>query len=147
MIVLAFPEGYVPDDCKPYPIRAKTFKGRVVAFWRFGEGNADIQWTMRQSKTDLANEVIQINKKAVSEPNPIIGAVRVVDPGPWPGPVRQNGTPPWERISIFAFGVIFVIALLLLAIFFPEPTPFQYQVFRIVLALAAAGVAALIPGL
>jgi hypothetical protein len=49
-------------------------------------------------------------------------------------------------IAIFAFGVVFVVALLVLAIAFPEPTPFQYTVFRIVLALAVAGVAALIPG-
>jgi hypothetical protein len=51
-----------------------------------------------------------------------------------------------ERYLAFAFGVIFVIVLLVLAIKFPEPTPFQYTVFRIVLALAAAGVAAMIPG-
>jgi hypothetical protein len=49
-------------------------------------------------------------------------------------------------IAVFAFGVVFIVTLLVLAIAFPEPTPFQYTVFRIVLALAAAGVAALIPG-
>jgi hypothetical protein len=38
------------------------------------------------------------------------------------------------------------VALLVLAVVFPEPTPFQYQVFRIVLTLACAGVAAVIPG-
>jgi hypothetical protein len=37
--------------------------------------------------------------------------------------------------------------LLVLAIFFPNPTDFQYFIFRTVIALAAAGVAALIPGL
>ncbi len=46
----------------------------------------------------------------------------------------------------FAFGVAFVIAILILAIAFPEPTKFQYTVFRIVLALAAGGVAAMFPG-
>jgi len=55
--------------------------------------------------------------------------------------------PLWERIAIFAFGAIFVVALLLLAVVFPKPTPFQYTVFRIVLALAAAGVATLVPGI
>jgi hypothetical protein len=34
----------------------------------------------------------------------------------------------------------------MLAVIFPQPTPFQYTVFRIVLALAGAGIAALIPG-
>lgn len=52
-----------------------------------------------------------------------------------------------ELISIFAFGLVFVATLMAIAIRFPEPTPFQYTVFRIVLALAAAGIAALIPGL
>jgi hypothetical protein len=42
--------------------------------------------------------------------------------------------------------VVFVVALLVLAIAFPNPTPFQYNVFRIILALAAAGFAATIPG-
>ena len=37
--------------------------------------------------------------------------------------------------------------MLAIAIFFPEPKPFQYLIFRIVLALAAAGFAAPIPGL
>lgn len=51
-----------------------------------------------------------------------------------------------ERIAVFVFGVLFVILLIVLALFVPKPTPFQYTVFRIVLALAAAGVAAFIPG-
>lgn len=51
-----------------------------------------------------------------------------------------------ERIAVFVFGVVFISAMLVLAIKFPEPTPFQYDVFKAVLALAAAGVAAMIPG-
>ena len=51
-----------------------------------------------------------------------------------------------ERFLAFGFGVIFVVVLLILAIKYPNPTPFQYTVFRIVLALAAGGVAAMIPG-
>jgi hypothetical protein len=51
-----------------------------------------------------------------------------------------------ERIAAFAFGIVFVIVLLVLAVLHPNPTPFQYTVFRIVLALAAGGVAAMIPG-
>ncbi len=51
-----------------------------------------------------------------------------------------------ERVAAFAFGTLFVVVLLFLAIFHPNPTPFQYTVFRIVLALAAGGVAAMIPG-
>ena len=47
----------------------------------------------------------------------------------------------------FFFGLSFVSALLVLAIWFPQPTPFQYTVFRITLALAAAGIAGIIPGM
>lgn len=60
---------------------------------------------------------------------------------------------PWirrvvtERLAVFVFGVIFVTALLVLAVVIDHPTPFQYTIFRIVLALAAAGVATFIPGL
>src|SRR2546426_10916784 len=52
-----------------------------------------------------------------------------------------------EIIAAFSFGVAGVIVLILLAIIFPNPTPFQYLVFRIVLALAGAGVGAMIPGI
>jgi len=45
-----------------------------------------------------------------------------------------------------ALGVAFIVTLLVLAIKFPHPTPFQYNVFRIVLSLAAAGEAAVVPG-
>ena len=51
-----------------------------------------------------------------------------------------------EKHLAFMFGVVFVIVLLTLATLVPNPTPFQYTVFRIVLALAAGGVAAMIPG-
>lgn len=51
-----------------------------------------------------------------------------------------------QQILAFGFGVAFVIALLVLAVAIPSPTAFQYTVFRVVLALAAAGVAAMIPG-
>lgn len=51
-----------------------------------------------------------------------------------------------EKLFTFVFGVIFVVVLLIIAIKFPEPTPFQYTIFRITLALAAAGVATMLTG-
>lgn len=51
-----------------------------------------------------------------------------------------------QIICAFVFGCTFVCALLVLALFIPNPTPYQYQTFRIVMALAAAGAAAMIPG-
>ena len=51
-----------------------------------------------------------------------------------------------EKKLAYLFGVIFVVVLLVVAFTVPNPTDFQYTVFRIILALAAAGVAAMIPG-
>lgn len=51
-----------------------------------------------------------------------------------------------QIIVACALGVAFIVTLLVLAIKFPHPTPFQYNVFRIVLSLAAAGEAAVVPG-
>ena len=52
----------------------------------------------------------------------------------------------YEKILAFAFGVVFVVVLLYAAFAVPNPTAFQYTVFRIVLALAAAGVAGFFSG-
>jgi hypothetical protein len=51
-----------------------------------------------------------------------------------------------QKIASFAFGVVFILAILALALFVSNPTPFQYLVFRVVLSLAAAGTAAMLPG-
>lgn len=51
-----------------------------------------------------------------------------------------------QIFSAFVFGTIFVVVLLFLAIRFPNPTSFQRTVFRIILSMSAAGVAAMIPG-
>jgi hypothetical protein len=52
-----------------------------------------------------------------------------------------------QRLVAFAFGVVFVIIMLVIAIWIPRPTESQWFTFRVVLALAAGGVGALIPGL
>lgn len=52
-----------------------------------------------------------------------------------------------QIVAAAAFGIVFLLLILAIAIFIPAPTEFQYQVFRITLALAAAGVAAMIPGI
>jgi len=51
-----------------------------------------------------------------------------------------------QQLAAYIFGLVFIITMLVLAITIPNPTEFQYWVFRIVLSLAAAGVAAMIPG-
>lgn len=70
--------------------------------------------------------------------------------------VRPASSPPstgsspmqWSDKEIATgFGIAGVVMMLVIAIFFPHPAPFQYTVFRIVLALVGAGVGATIPGL
>lgn len=51
-----------------------------------------------------------------------------------------------EKAAVFIFGVSFLIAMLVLAILIPNPTQTQFFVFRLVLALSAAGVGAFLPG-
>jgi hypothetical protein len=60
---------------------------------------------------------------------------------------RWKPTKRVDRIMAFSFGVAGLIALVVLANAFPNPTPFQYLVCRIVLALAGAGIGAMIPGI
>jgi len=52
-----------------------------------------------------------------------------------------------ERMLAFIFGVVFVVVMLAIALFVPNPTPTQWFTFRVVLSLAAAGVGAMLPGL
>src|SRR5689334_8771537 len=49
-------------------------------------------------------------------------------------------------VAAFGFGLVFIIALLIIAWKLPDPTTFQYNVIRTILPLAAAGIAAMIPG-
>jgi len=52
----------------------------------------------------------------------------------------------WEKICGLLFGVIFITIILTLTIYFPDPTPKQYAVFRTILAIAAAGVGGILAG-
>ncbi len=51
-----------------------------------------------------------------------------------------------ERLLCLAFGALFLIVMLVLAILVPEPTGTQFFTFRVVLAIAAAATAAMVPG-
>lgn len=64
-------------------------------------------------------------------------------------PLNEETSHPGSKLDkylIYGFSIAFIIVILTIAIAFPSPTPFQYTVFRIVLALFSAGVAAMIPG-
>ena len=47
---------------------------------------------------------------------------------------------------ISVLGVIFTLVILIIAFIFPNLTPFQYTVCRIILAVSVAGIATLLPG-
>lgn len=51
-----------------------------------------------------------------------------------------------EKIAVFAFGVIFLSAILVLVVLIPTPTTTQFFAFRLTMALCAAGIGALLPG-
>jgi len=53
----------------------------------------------------------------------------------------------WQKVTAFGCGVVFIALMLIVAIAIPNPTATQWFVFRVVLALAAAGIGAVIPGL
>jgi hypothetical protein len=52
-----------------------------------------------------------------------------------------------SRYWAFGCGMLFLVSMLVLAIFFPNPSGFQYIVFRIILSVSCAGFAVFIPGL
>jgi small GTP-binding protein len=58
----------------------------------------------------------------------------------------ESPSKDWQMKAAGGIGVGFVLLLLALAVFIPEPTDFQIFTFRMVMALAAAGFGALIPG-
>ena len=52
-----------------------------------------------------------------------------------------------ERYSIFIFGIVFLEIMITLSIWIPEPSKTQFFTFKVAIALSAAGIGALIPGL
>lgn len=53
----------------------------------------------------------------------------------------------WPKIVAVAAGLVFLVTILVLAVFIPRPTEFQEFVFRVILSLAAGGFGAALPGL
>lgn len=58
-------------------------------------------------------------------------------------PIMNKNT---QIVLSFVFGVVFISVMLLIAFLEPNPSSFQYTIFRIVMALAAGGVVATFPG-
>lgn len=55
-------------------------------------------------------------------------------------------SPDWEKPTLFVFGTVFFIVLLAIAWLDPHPSTSSWYVYIWVLAMAAGGVAALLPG-
>lgn len=53
----------------------------------------------------------------------------------------------WQKLVAVGCGVLFVAVMLVVAIAVPNPTATQWFIFRVVLALASAGIGAVLPGL
>jgi len=53
----------------------------------------------------------------------------------------------WQKLAAVGCGVLFVSLMLVIALAVPNPTATQWFIFRVVLALAAAGIGAVLPGL
>lgn len=60
--------------------------------------------------------------------------------------IRKQMTKQGEKKWAFITAVLFLVALIILAVFIPEPSSFQYTVFRIISALSAAGFIVFVPG-
>jgi len=57
---------------------------------------------------------------------------------------HNSSETPWKWSA--RLGVSFLFVVLVLAVIFPHPSPFQYLVFRVVLTVAAGGVAVVLIG-
>ncbi|MCI0660323.1 MAG: hypothetical protein L0220_04545 [Acidobacteria bacterium] len=61
--------------------------------------------------------------------------------------IPSHETARLNTLLAYVFGAVFVIAILLLVVFIPNPTPVQYHFFVIVMSLAAGGVATVMTGM
>jgi len=59
---------------------------------------------------------------------------------------RRSSRLNYEKVAVFVFGVVFLTTILTLVVLNPYPTELQFFVFRLTLALSAAGIGALLPG-
>lgn len=85
-------------------------------------------------KSDLAES---LRKRFIESGLPVYG---------FDNEVTAKSSSNTKTIVAFIFGVVFVAIELIIALYNPEPTRFQAAVFWAVLAMALAGVAAVIPG-
>lgn len=109
----------------------------------------NINGSYRPSSTEYAN-MQRLCKKYLKAP--LIRSLRqslVENSLPTYGLDNREGftlTSGVRIVTSFGFGVVFLIAIIAIAIFLPNPTDFQYIIFRLVASLSAAGVVAVMSG-
>jgi hypothetical protein len=120
------------NDFVPLRDDFRTYQMRERQDGRSGDSHS---WPSRQAAERALD---QLQRSVASLRNNIRSRVSTHDAG---GVSRTA-----QQVLAFAFGIVFIVTILVLAVKFPQPTPMMYTAFRVVLALAAAGVAAMIPG-
>jgi hypothetical protein len=64
-----------------------------------------------------------------------------------PGSDQKNGASySWERAVTIAGGSLFIAVMIVLSLFVPNPTTFQYTIFRTVIAISVAAFGSSLPG-
>jgi hypothetical protein len=108
-----------------------------------------IQWILTETPPDdqigvLKREIAKLSpelRKAVQGP-----AIMGANAQKMQNAARSARYKFLERMAVLGFATVFVLLIVLMAAFVPNPTAFQYFVFRTVLSLAAGCAAAFIPG-
>jgi hypothetical protein len=62
---------------------------------------------------------------------------------------KEDATPAartWEKVTLFAFGTFFLLVLLVISWFDRQPSASSWFIYISILAMAAGGIAALLPG-
>jgi len=109
-----------------YSRRYETLQSRIDGDFSFNERVSYFKERVQECLTQLESDFQKL---------PII-----------PEAPSHSSRERWEKIAAFVFGVFFIVVLLSLAIFIPHPSDFQIFTFRVTLALAAAGIGAVVPG-
>ena len=102
--------------------------------------------TPESRREDSLKEMELIRSRGIKELEFIGIKVSVGSPPGTSDNSQTVGVPKWQLVTATVIGVFFISVLLVLAVFIPEPTAFQNFVFRVVLALAAGALGAIIPG-
>jgi hypothetical protein len=148
MMVLVFPDGYVPTQCKPDPVRAKAMKNnRLAVYWIFQgiEKNdpAHITWQMQKKHGSLADAAAQMNDLVMNKsPNVTKKAPVVLEEMDFSRDLgvvlRTNGfSLAGDRNAVWAFGAASLAFLMALVFYGPSNLPPDYKpIVRFVAALA-----------